>query len=188
MQHQENNDQIEKDINDLNEQLQEEVSGTEQNITENQQDNNGTEALKAELAEVRDKYLRLFAEFDNFKKRTARERVDLIQTAAKDTLSAILPVLDDFDRAKQIIDKSEAKDPVSEGMLLAYNKLYAILKSRGLNEIESNGMAFDPEMHEAITEIPAPDDSLKGKVIDTIEKGYKLYDKLIRHAKVVVGN
>ena len=145
------------------------------------------EELENELSESKDKYLRLFAEFDNYKKRTVKERLDLINTAGRETILAILPVLDDFDRAKKSADDESSNEVFSEGVVLVYNKLHGMLQSKGLKAMESTGLAFDPELHEAITEIPAPQDDMKGKVIDTIETGYSLNDKIIRHAKVVVG-
>jgi len=111
----------------------------------------------------------------------------MMKTAAQDTMSVLLPVLDDFDRAKKSADSPDSEEKFSEGIELLYHKIYHILNSKGLESMESTGEAFDPELHEAITEIPAPTEELKGKVIDTIEKGYKLKDKIIRHAKVVVG-
>ena len=143
--------------------------------------------LEQVLGEAKDKYLRLFAEFDNYKKRTVKERLDLISTAGRDTISAILPVLDDFDRAKKSADDEASSEVFTEGVLLVYNKLHGILTSKGVTPMESTGETFDPELHEAITEIPAPSDDMKGKIIDTIEQGYFLNDKIIRHAKVVVG-
>lgn len=143
--------------------------------------------LQQQHAELKDKYLRLFAEFDNFKKRTIREKLEMMKTAAQDTMSALLPVLDDFDRTKKNAEDKNSKEPFSEGVQLVYQKLYATLKQRGLEPMETNEQAFDPELHEAITEIPAPSKKLKGKIVDTIEKGYLLKDKIIRHAKVVVG-
>ena len=145
------------------------------------------EMLEAEIAESKDKYLRLFAEFDNYKKRTIKEKLDLMRTAAQDTLASLLPVLDDFDRAKKIADDPATTEHFTEGVLLVYQKLYSTLKQLGVNEMASTGTDFDPELHEAITEIPAPSEEMKGKVVDTIEKGYYLHDKIIRHAKVVVG-
>jgi len=139
--------------------------------------------LKQQVGEQKDKYLRLYAEFENYKRRTVREKLDLMSTAARDTLSALLPVLDDFDRAK----KNAAEGEFSEGIELVYNKLNSTVTGRGLKEMESNGEVFDPEFHEAITEIPAPTEDMKGKVIDTVEKGYFLNEKIIRYAKVVVG-
>ena len=145
------------------------------------------EELQNELSEAKDKYLRLVAEFDNYKKRTVKERLDLINTAGKETIAAILPVLDDFDRAKKSADDDASNEIFSEGVTLVYNKLHGMLKSKGLSPMESTGLEFDPELHEAITEIPAPSEDMKGKIIDTIETGYLLHDKIIRHAKVVVG-
>ena len=142
------------------------------------------ETLKAELDESKDKYLRLFAEFDNFKKRSVKERFELMKTAAQETISALLPVLDDFDRAKKSAESGA--ETFSEGVQLVYQKLYSILEHKGLKSMESTGADFDPEWHEAITDIPAPSEEMKGKIIDTVEKGYVLSDKIIRYAKVVV--
>lgn len=144
-------------------------------------------ALETQVAESKDKYLRLFAEFENYKKRTTREKLDLMSTAAEQTLKSILPVLDDFDRAKKSADDDDSVEQFSDGVQMVYDKLFNQLKSKGLMPMESDGEAFDPELHEAITEIPAPNEEMKGKIIDTIEKGYYLNDKIIRHAKVVVG-
>ena len=143
--------------------------------------------LKAELEEAKDKYLRLFAEFDNYKKRTVKERFDMLKNAAQETIVALLPVLDDFDRAKKSADDPNSPEVFTEGVSLVYHKLYSTLQHKGLQEMESTNTDFDPERHEAITDIPAPTEELKGKVIDTIEKGYLLHDKIIRYAKVVVG-
>lgn len=140
-----------------------------------------------ELAELKDKYLRLFAEFDNYKKRTIKEKLELMKTASQDVLEHLLPVLDDFDRAKQSADDENNSEVFPEGVSLVYEKLYNLLRSKGLEAMISNGEVFDAELHDAITEIPAPSEDLKGKVVDTVEKGYKLNDKIIRHAKVVVG-
>jgi molecular chaperone GrpE len=145
------------------------------------------EQLEADLSESKDKYLRLFAEFDNYKKRTIKEKLEMMKSASQDVVAALLPVLDDFDRAKQSADDEKSSEQFSEGVSLVYNKLYSTLKSKGLEKMESTNEVFDPELHEAVTEIPAPNDDLKGKVIDTIEQGYYLNDKIIRHAKVVVG-
>lgn len=147
------------------------------------------ETTNAEYDDLKDKYLRLFAEFDNYKKRTIRERLDLMKSASQDMMTAILPVLDDFDRAQKNAEAQEKTgDPVLEGLLLVHTKLYGILKQKGLEDMDPSGENFDPELHEAITEIPAPTPDMKGKVIDTIEKGYRLNDKIIRYAKVVVGS
>jgi len=143
--------------------------------------------LQIQVDESKDKYLRLFAEFENYKKRTTREKLELMSTAAESTLKTILPVLDDFDRAKKSADDDSTVEQFSEGVQMVYDKLYSQLGNKGLVAMESTGEVFDPEMHEAITEIPAPSEDMKGKVIDTIEKGYYLNEKIIRHAKVVVG-
>jgi molecular chaperone GrpE len=142
------------------------------------------EQLKAELEESKDKYLRLFAEFDNFKKRSIKERFELLKTAAQETITALLPILDDFDRAKKSADSGN--EVFSEGVQLVYQKLYSTLEYKGLKSMDSNGADFDPEWHEAVTDIPAASEDMKGKIIDTIEKGYVLNEKIIRYAKVVV--
>lgn len=145
------------------------------------------EELTTELAESKDKHLRLFAEFENFKKRTMRERLDLLKTAGQDTINKILPVLDDFDRAKKSAEDEGTDEQLSEGVLMVYNKLYAVMGTLGVKPMETNGEVFDAEIHEAITEIPAPSEEMKGKIIDTVEKGYYMNEKIIRFAKVVVG-
>lgn len=142
--------------------------------------------LEEELSEMKDKYLRLFAEFDNFKKRSVKEKLDLMKTAAQDTISSILPVLDDFDRAKLSAESDDNDEQLSEGVLMVYNKIYAVMTAKGLEKMVPTGEAFDPEQHEAISEIPAGDD-MKGKIVDTVQSGYSLKEKIIRHAKVVVG-
>ncbi|MBK8347711.1 MAG: nucleotide exchange factor GrpE [Saprospiraceae bacterium] len=142
------------------------------------------ESLKTELEESKDKYLRLFAEFDNFKKRSVKERFELMKTAAQETITSLLPILDDFDRAKKSAETGA--ENFSEGVQLVYHKLFSTMEHKGLRAMDSTGKDFDPEYHEAITDIPAPSDEMKGKVIDTVEKGYTLNDKIIRYAKVVV--
>jgi len=139
------------------------------------------------LAEMNDKYLRLAAEYDNYRKRTLKERMDLTKTAGEDILVNILPVMDDFDRALGTIDQAKDIKAVKEGVQLIHNKLGAFLKQRGVKEIEAKEKEFDTDLHEAITKIPAPSDKLKGKVVDVIEKGYCLGDKVIRFSKVVIG-
>ncbi len=145
------------------------------------------EQANQEIGELKDKYLRLRAEFDNFRKRSVKEKIDLMATASRDTMTALLPVLDDFDRAKKNAEDENSAEPFSEGVMLVYNKLHNTLKQKGLVAMESTGEVFDPELHEAITEIPAPSEDMKGKVFDTVETGYLLKEKIIRHAKVVVG-
>lgn len=145
------------------------------------------EELKSALQEQKDKYIRLMAEFDNFRRRTARERIELTQTAGKDVIVSLLDVLDDCDRAEKQMQSTEDLGVLKEGVLLVFNKLRSSLYSKGLKEMKSVHEEFDVEKHEAITEIPAPNDELKGKVIDEVQKGYYLNDKIIRFAKVVVG-
>jgi len=148
---------------------------------------NETGKLQQEAAEWKDKYLRLVAEFDNFRKRNAKERLELIQTAGKDVITSLLDVLDDSERAQKQLDTSNDAAANKEGVLLVFNKLKNILQSKGLKPMNSNGQEFNPDLHEAITEIPAPAPALKGKVVDEVQKGYYLNDKIIRFAKVVVG-
>lgn len=178
-------------VKDKAEKTEEELINEEQENAGNAVDTEDTvdeqEETRIQLAELKDKYLRLFAEFDNYKKRTIKEKIDFMSTAAQDTMSALLPVLDDFDRAKKNAEDESSTEPFSEGVNLVYNKIYNVLQQKGLRAMETNGEAFDPELHEAITEIPAPSEEMKGKIIDTVEKGYFLKDKIIRHAKVVVG-
>lgn len=143
--------------------------------------------LKLELEAQRDKYLRLFADFDNAKKRAAKERIELIQTAGKEIVQSLLEVLDDCDRAEKQLQQSDDIKIIKEGVQLIFNKLRNTLQARGLQSMESIDKPFDVEKHEAITEIEAPDEALKGKVLDEIQKGYLLNDKIIRFAKVVVG-
>ncbi|KQR70799.1 nucleotide exchange factor GrpE [Pedobacter sp. Leaf176] len=145
------------------------------------------EKLQAEVQQLNDKYLRLYAEFDNYKRRTQKERVELLQTAGKDVIVSLLPVLDDFDRALKAMETATDVAPVKEGILLVSTKLKNTLAQKGLKDVESINKDFDTDFHEAITNIPAPSDDLKGKVIDEVEKGYTLNDNIIRFAKVVVG-
>ncbi|WP_374107586.1 nucleotide exchange factor GrpE [Flavobacterium cyclinae] len=167
----------------------------ENNNTENVSENQGINApeqtieeqLQEELAKEKDKFLRLFAEFENYKKRTTKERIDLFKTANQEVLQAMLPVLDDFDRAWAQISKSQEEALVT-GVQLIHDKLKSTLVAKGLEEVEvKTGDAFDADFAEAITQIPAPSDDLKGKIVDVIEKGYKLGDKIIRFPKVVIG-
>jgi molecular chaperone GrpE len=146
------------------------------------------EQLQEDLNKEKDKFLRLFAEFENYKKRTSKERMDLFKTAGQEVIVALLPIMDDFDRALKEISKSTDKE-LFKGVDLISNKFKETLKSKGLQEITTKeGDAFDAEVHDAITQIPAPSKKLKGKIIDVVEKGFKLGDKIIRHPKVVVGN
>ena len=145
------------------------------------------EEEKAKYAELNDKFLRLFSEFDNFRKRTAKEKLDLTVTASENVIKDILPVLDDFERALQNMEKN-GNEADLQGVTLIYNKLKDTLKKKGLEEIEAMGAEFNTDEHEALTMIPAPEEDQKGKVLDVIQKGYKLNGKVIRFARVVVGN
>jgi molecular chaperone GrpE len=145
------------------------------------------EKTKEELQAQKEKYLRLFAEFDNFRKRSARENLELRQTAGKEVIISLLDTVDDCDRAERQLQTGDIPEAVKEGTLLVFSKLRSVLQSKGLKAMQSIGTDFDVEKHEAITEIPVKDESQKGKVIDEVQKGYYLNDKIIRFAKVVVG-
>jgi len=146
------------------------------------------EQLEKEVAELKDKHLRMFAEFENFKKRTAKERIDLFRNAGLEFFESMLPILDDFDRAAKHREESDNSEELAKGIDLIQSKLIGILEQKGLKPMDSSiGKAFDTDFHEAITQIPAPSKDMKGKVIDETEKGYLLNDKVIRYAKVVVG-
>ncbi|MEE1944939.1 nucleotide exchange factor GrpE [Pedobacter sp. KR3-3] len=160
---------------------------TEDKVAEPVAELSAEEKLQQENAALNDKYLRLFAEFDNYKRRTQKERVELLQTAGKDVVVSLLPVLDDFERAIKATENATEVSAIREGIILVQNKLKSILGQKGLKEMESIHTVFDTDKHEAITNIPAPSDDLKGKVVDELEKGYTLNDKVIRFAKVVVG-
>jgi molecular chaperone GrpE len=164
----------------------ESLSGTS-HLNEPVSEESELEKLKAEVEEQKDKFVRKVAEFENFKRRNAKERIELIQTAGKEVITDMLDVLDDSDRAQKQIEKSEHNKEIKEGVLHVFNKLRNTLAARGLKPMETFHKDFDPDLHEAIAEIPAPSDDLKGKVLDEIVKGYYLNDKIIRHAKVVVG-
>ena len=142
----------------------------------------------SELAELKDKYLRLYADFENFRRRTAKEKLDLIGNANESLLQALIPVVDDFERAMQSMENTNDVAALKEGVALIYTKLFKTLESKGLKPMESKGEPFNADLHESITQFPAPSDDLKGKVIDEIEKGYYLNGKVIRFAKVIVGS
>ncbi len=145
------------------------------------------EKLKAELVEMNDKYLRKVAEFENFKRRSAKEKIELIQTAGRDVITDLLNILDDCDRAQKQLDTSEDAAAIKEGVMLVFTKLRNTLQARGVKAMETINQEFNPDLHDAITEIPVPNEDLKGKIVDEVMKGYYLNDKIIRHAKVVVG-
>ncbi|OYT17702.1 MAG: nucleotide exchange factor GrpE [Bacteroidetes bacterium 4572_77] len=143
--------------------------------------------LEKQILELKDKHLRLFSEFDNFRKRTSKERIELFKTASQDLMIDLLPIIDDFERAIDSSKDSDDAAPIKEGVNLIYNKLKSTLERKGLKCMDSKEKDFDTDFHEAITEIPAPTKKLKSKVVDVVEKGYTLNDKVIRYAKVVVG-
>ncbi len=151
------------------------------------QENNKEEDYKAKYEEINDKYLRLAAEFDNYRKRTLKEKMDLTKYASGDVLKDILPVVDNMERALKALETAKDMDAVKEGIVLIYNKFKEFLSQKGVKEIESMGLELNCDLHEAITKFAAPSEELKGKIIDVVEKGYYLNDKVIRFAKVVVG-
>jgi molecular chaperone GrpE len=150
-------------------------------------DESAQDKKQQELDEMRDKYLRLIAEFDNYKKRTAKERIELMQTANKEVIVSLLDVLDDSERATKQLETTTDINAVKDGVMLVFNKLKSTLQAKGLKPMESLNTEFNPDLHEAITEIPAPTPDLQGKVVDVMQKGYYLNDKLIRYARVIVG-
>ena len=173
----------------------------EQDITENLNENSENEnvlpvegeimeettSFIKELEEQKEKYIRLLAEFENFKRRTARERIEFFKTAGQEVIKDLLPALDDIDRAEQVVADAKDLNAVKEGLKLISEKVKNILLQKGLKEINCKGLEFNTDMMEAITEIPAPSNDLKGKVVDVLEKGYTMNDKIIRYAKVVIG-
>lgn len=161
-----------------------EQSAQGENLTEESRE---LENLQKELQDQKEKYIRLYADFDNFKRRSAKERVELIQTAGREVIQSMLEVMDDCDRAEKQMQKSDDLKQIREGIQLVFTKFRNTLQSKGLKEMKSIGEEFNPDVHEAITEIPVPDESMKGKVVDEVEKGYMLNDKIIRFSKVVVG-
>ena len=156
---------------------------TEENIEVKEEK---TDNFEEKFNELNDKYIRLYSEYDNYRKRTANEKVELIKTAAEGTILALLPILDDFERALPTMEQSEDKTHY-EGVMLIYNKLKRTLEQKGLEEIKAVGEPFNTDEHEALTQIPAPSEDMKDKVIDVVQKGYKLNGKVIRYARVVVG-
>lgn len=178
-------------MNEENTTNEQNLSEEEKPVTDTNNENTSVteeEKLKKQVAELNDKYLRLYSEFDNFRKRTIKEKSELIKTASEDVLKAVLPVIDDFERAIKANETVTEVEPIKEGISLIYNKLKNSTQLKGLTAFESIGQDFNADTMEAITHIPATDESQKGKVIDEVEKGYKLGDKVIRYAKVVVAN
>ncbi len=174
---------------ETNKEEMEKEEGTEnvQEEVSNQEDGSKEMSLEEQAAEFQDKYMRLYAEFDNYRRRTNKEKVDLISSAGEGILKDLLPVMDDFERAIKNNENAEDIESVKEGFHLIFNKFRNILESKGLKPMNSKGEAFDSELHEAIANVPAPSESEKGKNLDEVEKGYYLNEKVIRYAKVVVG-
>lgn len=169
---------------------EEEVVSEEKKVDEKEvelKEVNPAEQIQIQLDEMKDKYLRLSAEFDNYRKRSLREKMDLTKYASEDVLQSILPVFDDFERAMKSMDVSTDIDAVKQGLHLIYSKFNDFLKSKGVVEIEAIGKELNTDVHEAITKIPAQDEEMKGKIVDVVQKGYMLNDKVIRFSKVVIG-
>ena len=182
----------EQDIKKENEEisLEQQEDSLENEGIENEEKEELSEVEKKdlEIESLNDKYLRLYSEFDNFRRRTQKEKLELYKTAGEDIFKSLLPVMDDFERAKKSMEENKNYDSLKEGVDLIYNKILGVFKANGLETMESSiGKTFDSEIHEAITQIPAPSKKLKGKVVDEIERGYILKEKVIRYAKVVVG-
>lgn len=184
-----------QEINELQDQNQvAEENGHDQGDSDvtNAESNDGSiseeDKLKAEVAEWQNKHLRLYAEFDNFKRRTSKERLELLQIAGKDVIVDLLPILDDFERAQKSMETATDIEAVKEGVKLVHHKLRNTLANKGLKEMDAKGKDFDADVHEGITNIPAPSNDLKGKVVEELEKGYYLNDKVIRFAKVIIGS
>ena len=173
---------------EVTEEAEEMVEEDEKVSDQQEEEKDPLAEAQKESTEWKDKYMRLSAEFDNYRKRTLKEKTDLIKVANEDLLKSILPVVDDFERGMSNIAGAKDIDAMKEGMNLIYNKFSEFLKQNGIKEIEAREMEFDLDFHEALTKIPAPSDDLKGKVVDVIEKGYLLNDKVIRFSKVVVGD
>ncbi|WP_407429722.1 nucleotide exchange factor GrpE [Arcticibacter sp.] len=179
--------EMEQNVEQAEQPQAEQAAGAEAEIQE-VEEVSAEDRLRAELKEANDKYLRLYAEFDNYKRRTNKERIELLQSAGKDVLLSLLPIADDFDRAIKYMNTSSDIDAVKEGIILVSSKFKTTLTQKGVKEMESIGATFDADLHEAITNIPAPSEDMKGKVVDEVEKGYFLNDKVMRFAKVVVGS
>ena len=179
---------IQKEINSQESEDISEKGVIKEDVQEKEEEKSPEEMLTEELAESKDKFLRLYSEFENYRRRTSKERLDLIETATEDLMIALLPVLDDFSRAKSSIDQEENNKVLKEGVDLIETKFKKALEQKGLKAmLVKEGQKFDAEIHEAISQIPTPKKKLKGKIVDTIEDGYYLGEKVIRFAKVVIG-
>ena len=183
------NEQINSENEDQENPVTDTENSSEQTHGEASEEISEVEQAKIDVAEAKDKYLRLYAEFENFRRRTAKERSSLIKTASEDIASALIPVIDDFERSMEIFKDNEAVAPMYEGIQLVHQKMFKILEQKGLTRMDvAQGSDFDSEYHEAVVQTPAPREELKGKVVDVIEGGYFMGDKVLRYAKVVIGS
>ncbi|MEM8966267.1 MAG: nucleotide exchange factor GrpE [Bacteroidota bacterium] len=184
------NEEVERDIAEENE-VKNSANPFEELEEEKEEKEQETEEVNVSVAltEAKDKYLRLYAEFENYRRRTSKERLELVKTASGDIMSALLPVIDDFERSLDIFKENEAVAPMYEGIQLVHQKMIKILEQKGLTRMDiAQGSDFDSEYHEAVVQTPAPSEELKGKVVDVIENGYFLGEKVLRYAKVVIGS
>lgn len=188
MKKEENKPEIQENDNIQDEIVTEKNQTTEQEEIIPAEPENIEKQLQSKVDELNEKYIRLYSEFDNYRKRTLKEKIDLHKTAGEDIFISLLPILDDFERAMNSMQDAKDLNAVKEGVELIYNKLKNNLQQKGLAQMEGKGQVFDADIHEAITNIPAPSEDLKGKVVEEIEKGYSLNGKVIRFAKVIVGN
>jgi len=186
----ENQEQKEKDKKAGKEEKKKDKKKKEEKSEEKEKEEGKEKKEKTDaekLAELNDKYLRLTAEYDNYRRRTLKEKMELSKSAGEEILQSLLPVVDDFDRALQSIDESQDIDAIKEGIHLIYNKFKDVLGEKGVKEIEAKDQEFDTDKHEAVSKIPAPSEDMKGKVVDVVQKGYYINDKILRYSKVVVG-
>ncbi|WKN43695.1 nucleotide exchange factor GrpE [Tunicatimonas pelagia] len=183
------NEEIERDISEEETGEMEGSKNPFDEVEEKEEKPTEEEDPNIAVAEAKDKYLRLYAEFENYRRRTAKERLELIKTASEDIMSALIPVIDDFERSLDIFKENEAVAPMYEGIQLVHQKMVKILEQKGLTRMEvAQGSDFDSEYHEAVVQTPAPSEELKGKVVDVIESGYFIGEKVLRYAKVVIGS
>lgn len=182
------NEQVDETKDNSQEEVQQETEATSDETTSNEENISEEEKLKKEIADLKDKHIRLFAEFENFRRRTAKEKIELTKNAGLEMMTMLLPILDDYERASKAMNDSDDINEIRTGQELIRTKLVSSLEQKGLRSMESSiGKEFDTDFHEAITQIPAPSEDMKGKIIDEVEKGYLLNDKVIRYAKVVIG-
>lgn len=178
-----------EEVNNTEAAVEEQPESSQEQIEEQEEESlSPEEKIAVELAEAKDKYLRLYSEFENFRRRNAKERLDLVKTASADLMEQLLPVVDDFERAQEANKTQEDVGAIKEGFGLIHNKLFKTLENKGLKVMETEkGTEFDSDLHEAVTQFPVQEEDLKGKIIDTVEKGYYLGEKVIRFAKVIIG-